>query len=183
MPFTVALVVTVVPPDDELVVEDEDEDEDELDTETDETDEPAEPVEVELTEPGLPGLPGVPVTVTDDPGLPVPDAELPNEWEACLIDFSTPCRHSTAANCPDENPVIDTRGPRRHERWPIEIREDPSAEIFPVANCAVEPTGPLAPATPVQTAIAAIATTTPRCIATGSVPVRAQNVNVPKNSD
>jgi hypothetical protein len=100
------------PDDDDVAVEDEDDDEEELDTETDETDDDEfEDVEV-VTEPGLPG---VPETVTD-PGAPAPDDDDPGKCEACLIVFNTPSRHSIAANCPEENPETETRGPRRHAR-------------------------------------------------------------------
>ena len=63
-----------------------------------------------------PGLPGVPETITD-PGLPAaPNDELPRENEAGLIAFNTSCRQKIAANCPEENPEIETRGPNRHAR-------------------------------------------------------------------
>jgi len=104
----------VVPPpdDDDVTVEDEDDDEEECDTETEETDEDELDDDEVVTEPGLPG---VPETVTDS-GPAAPDDELPEENEACLIVFNTPSRHSIAANCPEENPEIDTRDPRRHAR-------------------------------------------------------------------
>ena len=111
MPVTIALVVSVVAPPDDLAVEDEDEldAEEDCDDETEETDEFEAELEDEdedaVTELGLPD---VPETVTD-PGLPaVPDDELPGENEACLMVFNTPCRQRIAANCPGENPEIET---------------------------------------------------------------------------
>ena len=140
----------MVPPDD---------DEEDCDTETDELDDEVEDEEVETE----PGLPGVPETVTD-PGLPAPDDEVPEESDACLIVFNTPCRQRIAANCPDENPEMEKLGPNRHATWPIEMRDGPSDEIFPVANCAAGPVR-LAPATPVETSTANTAATSPLRIA------------------
>ncbi len=114
--------------------EDETEELDEYD------DELEDDVEVEVIEPGLPGAPEIGVPAAD-PGLPAaPDDELPMEDAACLIAFNVPCRQRIAANCPEENPESETRGSSRHARWPTEIRSGPSAEIFPVENCAVDPT-------------------------------------------
>ena len=170
VPVAVALVVPVVPPED-VVVTDEDELEVDGDCE-DETeeldevdDELEDDVEVEVIEPGLPGVPGVPETVTD-PGLPAaPDEELPMEDAACSIAFNVPCRQRIAANCPEENPESETRGPSRHASWPTEIRSGPRAEILPVENCAVDRTW-VALAAPVETSTATIATAAPRRIAT-----------------
>ena len=84
--MTVALVVTVVPPPEDVAVADEDE----LDVEEDCEDE------------------------TDE--LEDEEDELPSEDEACLIAFNTPCRQWIEANCPEENPEIETRGSTRHAR-------------------------------------------------------------------
>ena len=79
MPVAVALVVSVVPPPEDVAVSDEDEldVEEDCDDETEEIDEFDDEFEVEdeVTEPGLPG---VPETITD-PGLPAaPNDELPS---------------------------------------------------------------------------------------------------------
>jgi hypothetical protein len=115
----VALVVSVVlPPEDVAVAaEDELDVEEDCDDETEEIDEFDDELEdeneEEVTEPGLPG---VPETVAD-PGPPAaPDEELPRENEACLIAFNMPCRQRIAANSPEENPEIETRGSSRHAR-------------------------------------------------------------------
>ena len=114
--MAVALVVSVLLPpedvaeaaEDELDVEEDCDDE----TEENEFDDELED-EDEVTEPGLPG---VPETVAD-PGPPAaPDEELPRENEACLIAFNMPCRQRIAANSPEENPEIETRGSSRHAR-------------------------------------------------------------------
>ncbi len=172
--MTVALVVPVVPPPEDVVVVDEDEldPEEDCDDENEELDEFDDELEDEDEMETEPGLPGAPETLTD-PGLPAaPNDERPRENEPCLIVFNTPCRQRIAADCPEENPEIETRGSSRHARWPIEIRSGPSAEIFPVASCVVGRV-PLAPATPVETNIATIATTSPRRIASKCAHLRA----------
>jgi hypothetical protein len=111
----VALVVPVVPPPVDVAVEDEDEleVEEDCDDENEELDELENEDDDEVTEPGLPGAPE---TVTD-PGLPAaPDDEPPRENESCLIAFNTPCRQRIAADCPEVNPEIETRGSSRHAR-------------------------------------------------------------------
>ena len=116
--MAVALVVSVLlPPEDVAVAaEDELDVEEDCDDETEENDEFDDDEledEDEVTEPGLPG---VPETVAD-PGPPAaPDEELPRENEACLIAFNMPCRQRIAANSPEENPEIETRGSSRHAR-------------------------------------------------------------------
>jgi hypothetical protein len=87
-------------------------DEDELDAEEDCDDETVEidefDDELEDEEVTEPGLPGVPETISG-PGLPAaPNEELPRVNEAGLIAFNTPRRQKIAANCPDENPAIET---------------------------------------------------------------------------
>jgi hypothetical protein len=156
-----------------MLDEDELEPEDDCDEETEELDEFEDDDELEdeevTTEPGLPGAP----EMITDPGVPAaPDDELPSENEACLIAFNTPCRQRIAASWPEENPEIERRGWSRHATWPTEIRSGPSAEIFPVANCAVGRPW-LAPATPVETSITVIATTSHRRIATKSADLEA----------
>ena len=116
-PVAVELVVAVVPPAEDLAVADEDEleVEEDCDDETEETDEFDDELDddEEVTEPWVPD---VPVTVTD-PGVPAaPDGELAGLSEACLIAFNAPCRQRIAANCPEENPEIETRGSSRHAR-------------------------------------------------------------------
>ena len=175
--MTVALVVPVVPPPEDVVVVDEDEldPEEDCDEETEELDEFEDDDELEdeevTTEPGLPGAP----EMITDPGVPAaPDDELPSENEACLIAFNTPCRQRIAAALPGgESRDRDARLEPRCQRWPTEIRSGPSAEIFPVANCAVG-RARLAPATPVETNMATIATTSPRRIATKCAHLRAR---------
>ena len=79
--------------------------EEDCDDETVEIDEFEDELDDEVvTEPGLPGDPEV-----TGPGLPAAaNDELPREDEAGLIAFKTPCRQKMAANCPDENPAIET---------------------------------------------------------------------------
>jgi hypothetical protein len=107
VPVAVALVVSVMPPPEDVAVSDEDEldVEDDCDDENEEIDEFDDEVVDEVTEPGLPG---VPETTTAPRLAAAPNDELPRDNEAGLIAFNTPCQQKIAANCPDENPEIET---------------------------------------------------------------------------
>ena len=103
----VALVVSVAPFPVDIAVTDENEPnvEEDCDDETVEIDEFDDELDDEVaTEPGSPATPRSPARDL----RPRPTTSSPREDEAGLIAFKTPCRQKMAANCPDENPAIET---------------------------------------------------------------------------